>query len=118
MHVLQRAPERHVRAVPGVGLSLSRGAGVAEWCGVCERERLDDIEFAVAEAKLASPRMFDNDDSFQRAEGFANLVSFLWHVASGPSRIRQARRAAMRAFAGKSLGEIAAWRATNVRHEK
>ena len=93
----------------------------ALWCVVCERERVDDIEFAVARAKLSSPAWSEHDEDLSKRfgprEGIGNLLSTVWHVATGPRRIRRARRAAMEAFPDKSLAEIASWRAANFRTE-
>ena len=92
--------------------------GNTPWCAVCEKERIDDIELAVAQAKLASPWMMEGgtwreDD----AAGALNIVSVLGHIVTGPIRVYRARRAAQRAFPHKSLDEIASWRASNFRPE-
>ena len=90
----------------------------APWCAVCELERVDDVELAVAIAKLASPAMVDVDVFAGRSAGLPNLVSLVWHLAARPFRIRGARLAAERAFADKSRAEIEGWRASNFRPER
>jgi hypothetical protein len=92
--------------------------GNTPWCAVCEKERIDDIELAVAEAKLASPTMVEGTTWREdNAAGAFNIVSVLGHIVTGPIRVMRARRAARRAFPHKSLDEIALWRASNFRAE-
>jgi hypothetical protein len=82
----------------------------ASWCAVCERERQDEVEFAVAAASLRSPTMLD-PDSPGGSIAF-NAASVLINAALRPWRKRRARQDAERAFATKPAEEIAAWRQT------
>jgi hypothetical protein len=101
-------------STPGHGIQ-----GKTPWCVVCEQERVDDIELAVAQAKLASPWTLEEGTSWRGddAVGAFNILSVLGHIVSGPIRVMRARRAAERAFPLKSLDEIASWRASNLRPE-
>jgi len=82
--------------------------GDALWCAVCEKERIDDVKFAVAQAKLASPWI--DKSSWGGDRSVVKLVSVLAHVVTGPIRVFRARRAAEQAFPNKSREEIASWR--------
>jgi hypothetical protein len=108
--------ESHVCSEHGV-------QGSTPWCAICEKERLDDVDFAVAQAKLASPWMMKGESlgwgwrgdwSGDDAAGAVNIVSVLAHVVTAPIRVFRARRAAERAFPQKSHEEITAWRASNL----
>src|SRR4051812_33181143 len=90
--------------------------GNTPWCAVCEKERIDDIELAVMQAKLASPTMIEGTTWREdNATGAFNIVSVLGHIITGPIRVFRARRAAQRAFPHKPPDEISLWRASNLR---
>jgi hypothetical protein len=97
----------------------SAHAPPVSWCDVCERERQDDVQFAVMAATLKSPTMLDVDD--QRGMGGTgiafNAASVVIHAALRPWRKWRARRYAEHAFLRKPAEEIAAWRRTNLRDE-
>jgi hypothetical protein len=102
---------------PRCGCNACADHRLERWCSLCERERIDERDFAVATAKLRSPTLIDTtEDDRYRVNSLHvsfNLISLLVHVVTGPYRTWRARDDSHRAFVKRTAEEIDAWRRIN-----